>query len=90
MSPAEQALVDKLRANLENCQRFQCAACLVAKPPKDALGIFLWEPASPMMERAAGNRFSPYVICKECGRKPEKETRPLIEATLAKAGLFGG
>jgi hypothetical protein len=89
MSPAEQKMVDALKANLKSCQRFQCASCLVAKKPGEALGVFLWKPDSKMMKRAAQNRIAPYVICDECGRKPEKETRPLIEATLAKKGLFG-
>lgn len=89
MSPAEQAMVDQLKAYLDNCQRFQCAACLVAKLPEEALGIFLWRPDSKMLKRAAEDRIAPYVICTECGRRPEQETRPLIEATLAKHGLFG-
>lgn len=89
MSPAERAMVDKLKAQLQTSQRFQCAVCLIARPRKEALGVFLWKASSKMMARAAQDRIAPYVICEECGRKPEKETRPLIEATLAKNGLFG-
>lgn len=89
MSPTEQALFDKLKAYLATAERFQCAACSIARPRDEALGVFLWKPNSKMMARAARGKTAPYVICTECGRKPERETRPLIEATLAKNGLFG-
>lgn len=89
MSPTEQAMVDKLKTYLQTSERFQCAACSIARPRNEALGVFLWKPGSKMMARAAQNRIAPYVICTECGRKPERETRPLIEAMLAKKGLFG-
>lgn len=89
MSPTEQALVDKQKAVLAQSIRFQCAACSIAKPKEEALGVFVWKPGSRMMKTASQGRAATYVICGECGRRPESETRPLIEASLAKRGLFG-
>lgn len=89
MTLLERQKVSQLEEHLKMSVRFQCCACYIAKPIKEALGVFVWKPRSKMMARAAQHRVAVYVLCTECGRKPETETHPKIESHLAKNGLFG-
>jgi len=89
MSPLERSMLEKHRANLEVAKRFQCAACSIVKTLREGDDVYVWKPESGMMKRLAKNNVATFVLCSECSRKPDKETRPQIEASLSKRGLFG-
>jgi hypothetical protein len=90
MNPTgEKFLLDKHKELLKNAEKFKCNSCAVVYDQKDAHGPFLWKPASKMTQRLANGRAATFVLCPECSRLPDEETRPKIEAGLAKYGLFG-
>jgi hypothetical protein len=89
MTPAETKTLDQLKAYIQIADQFVCSACNAPRPKAKLDGIHPWRPYSPTTRRLAQGRTAFYVICEDCAHKPESATRPQIEATLAKNGLFG-
>lgn len=89
MTKVERELYDTLKGYLKVCDRFTCAACNLVHDVSSADDVYLWRPRNRVTKQLAQGRTGPYVICVNCSRKPEAETQPQIEATMAKQGLFG-
>lgn len=91
MTVAERAQYDKLKYYMQVCEKFTCSCCNRATAKKDFDDVYVWRPKDAMTRKlvSKSNRCAVYVLCRECSRLPEKESRPKIEATLAKNGLFG-
>lgn len=82
-------LLAKHRELLGRAEKFTCNACGLIYEIRTIQGPFLWKPNSGMTKKLAQGRVGTFVLCEDCARLPEKETRQKIEAGLAKNGLFG-